>query len=203
MSGDGTQHPAIGGPIPAGWYPDPAGGNGKRWWDGTGWTHNVQAPEVAPPPPSFGNYVHAEFRPTIPLPIAESGIGYTRSSWWIAGSPLWIVVPQAIVLGLFSSLAPLPAPSIVLGATLFTVLGWLITLGLAFADRAGLIRGGNLTAASPWWILLTPLAYLIARARQVRLYASGGWASVIWWCIAAFVCPGVASLAFFGAYGLV
>jgi hypothetical protein len=203
MSGDGTQHPAIGGSIPAGWYPDPAGGNGKRWWDGNVWTHNVQEPEVAPPPPSFGNYVSAEFRPTTPLPIAESGIGYTRSSWWIAGSPLWVVVPQAIVLGLFSSLAPLPVPSIVLGATLFTLLGWLITLRLAFADRAGLIRGGNQTAASPWWILLTPLAYLIVRARQAQLYASGGWASVIWWCLAAFVCPGVATLAFFGAYGLV
>jgi hypothetical protein len=91
----------------------------------------------------------------------------------------------------------------VLGITLFTVLGWLITVRLAFADRAALVRGGNDTAASAWWTLLTPLVYLIMRARQVQFYASGGWASVIWWCIAAFVSPGVALLAFFGAYGLV
>ena len=30
-----------------GWYPDPAGGPGKRWWDGTGWTSRVQAATVS------------------------------------------------------------------------------------------------------------------------------------------------------------
>ncbi len=28
--------------IPAGWYSDPAGGTGQRWWDGAGWTDHVQ-----------------------------------------------------------------------------------------------------------------------------------------------------------------
>src|ERR1700712_542861 len=42
MSNDGTQQPAFAGSIPAGWYPDPAGGDGKRWWDGAVWTANVQ-----------------------------------------------------------------------------------------------------------------------------------------------------------------
>jgi len=203
MSGDGTQHPSIAGGIPAGWYPDPAGGDGKRWWDGAAWTHNVQEPEVAPAAPSFGNYVSAEFRPSIPLPTAEVGTGYTRSSWWIAGSPIWVTAPQAAVLGILDSLAPAPIPTIVLGVSLFTILGWLITVRLAFADRAGLIRGGNNSAASPWWVLLTPIVYLVMRAREVQLYATGGWASVMWWCIAAFLAPGVALLVFFGAYGLV
>jgi hypothetical protein len=27
---------------PAGWYDDPAGGGGKRWWDGVAWTHEVR-----------------------------------------------------------------------------------------------------------------------------------------------------------------
>jgi len=31
-------------PPPPGWYPDPAGGAGTRWWDGRGWTDHVQAP---------------------------------------------------------------------------------------------------------------------------------------------------------------
>jgi hypothetical protein len=66
-----------------------------------------------------------------------------------------------------------------------------------------LISGGNNSAASGWWILLTSLGYLIARARQVGLYATGGWASVIWWCLAAILTPGISVLAIFGVYGLV
>lgn len=31
-------------PVPAGWYPDPAGGPKSRWWDGTQWTDNFQEP---------------------------------------------------------------------------------------------------------------------------------------------------------------
>ncbi|UOX99862.1 phospholipid scramblase-related protein [Blastococcus sp. PRF04-17] len=41
-------------PPPPGWYPDPAGGAGARWWDGQGWTDHVQrpaAPVQVPPPP--------------------------------------------------------------------------------------------------------------------------------------------------------
>ncbi|MGY2085276.1 DUF2510 domain-containing protein [Blastococcus sp. SYSU DS0539] len=34
---------------PSGWYPDPGGGPGTRWWDGQGWTEHVQ--QAAPPPP--------------------------------------------------------------------------------------------------------------------------------------------------------
>ena len=42
---------------PAGWYPNPAGGGGSRWWDGQGWTEHLQqaAPPPAPPPPVPGH----------------------------------------------------------------------------------------------------------------------------------------------------
>lgn len=37
---------------PPGWYPDPAGGDGRRYWDGARWTAHVEAaPAVAPIPP--------------------------------------------------------------------------------------------------------------------------------------------------------
>jgi hypothetical protein len=29
---------------PAGWYPDPAGGSGHRWWDGSAWTDHLSGP---------------------------------------------------------------------------------------------------------------------------------------------------------------
>jgi hypothetical protein len=36
--------------IPAGWYPDPAGTTGKRWWDGVQWSSHMQAPTPPPAP---------------------------------------------------------------------------------------------------------------------------------------------------------
>jgi hypothetical protein len=202
MSGEGSAGPSITGAIPPGWYPDPAGGAGKRWWDGSRWTDNIQEPEPVAPAATFGNYVPAEFRPVQPIAHAERGIGYTRASWWLAGSPIWVVVPQAIVFEIFNALAPPPISAAVIGFGLLTLLAWAILIALAFADRAALYNGGNDTVASPWWTLLTPLAYLIARARHVQLYASGGWASVVWWVIAAVVTPGLAVLGVFAAYGI-
>ncbi|MBI3225556.1 MAG: DUF4352 domain-containing protein [Mycolicibacterium cosmeticum] len=35
-------------PTPAGWYPDPDGTGGQRYWDGAAWTEH-QAPPAAPP----------------------------------------------------------------------------------------------------------------------------------------------------------
>lgn len=34
--------------VPAGWYPDPSGETGRRWWDGRVWTQHTR-PEVAGP----------------------------------------------------------------------------------------------------------------------------------------------------------
>ena len=36
-------------PVPAGWYPDPAGGPGRRWWNGTGWTEKLELPYGSAP----------------------------------------------------------------------------------------------------------------------------------------------------------
>jgi hypothetical protein len=38
--------------APPGWYPDPAGGPGQRWWDGYAWTEATVLPQLPPPPPS-------------------------------------------------------------------------------------------------------------------------------------------------------
>jgi hypothetical protein len=203
---DGTNSSgaSIPGSIPAGWYPDPAGGDGKRWWDGRQWTHNTQEPEEAPALPAFGNYIPVDQRAVSAIPTADTGIAYTRTSWWLAFSPIWIVVTQVTVVESIMSVASPPAPlaSFVPGLLLLNGVAWVALVILAFADRNKLLSRGNATAASPWWTLLTPLAYLIVRAQHVRLYALGGWASVIWYCIALVVTPGLALLGVFAAYGI-
>jgi hypothetical protein len=200
----GSSGSGLSGPIPAGWYPDPAGGAGKRWWDGSRWTHNTQEPEEAPALPTFGNYVPVEQRSFTAAPVADAGVAYTRASWWLSFSPIWTVVPQVVVVESIMSVASPPAPlaSFVPGLALLNIALWGVLLALAFADRIKLHSLGNDSAASPFWVLLTPLAYLIVRAQHVRLYAMGGWASVVWWCIAFVVTPGLALLGLFAAYGL-
>ncbi|GAB3217208.1 DUF4352 domain-containing protein [Mycolicibacterium hippocampi] len=38
--------------TPAGWYSDPDGSSGQRYWDGNTWTHHrADAPQPPPPPP--------------------------------------------------------------------------------------------------------------------------------------------------------
>ena len=44
-----TSETPAGSPAP-GWYPDPAGSGGTRWWDGSTWTTSVQQPPVQQPP---------------------------------------------------------------------------------------------------------------------------------------------------------
>jgi hypothetical protein len=40
--------------APPGWYQDPAGGPGQRWWDGYAWTEATVLPQQPPPPPWAG-----------------------------------------------------------------------------------------------------------------------------------------------------
>ena len=204
---------ATAGGIPAGWYPDPAGSADLRWWNGSQWTSQLQpvpaAPITVPSQPQLPVETAAE-RGYIPFASASAaprsairGIAYTRTVWWICFQPLWGLVTQAVLYSIVTALGPVPPVVLVLGFTVLNLALWALLIGLAFADRRALLQGGNGTAASPWWMLLSALVYLIVRARQVRMWEEvGAWAPVIWWSISLVISPGLATLGIFAAYGL-
>ncbi|HEX4443001.1 MAG TPA: DUF2510 domain-containing protein [Galbitalea sp.] len=206
MSGDANSGST--GQVPAGWYDEPTGGPGRRWWDGTNWTSHTQqdlepvaAPTIAPSNPVNPQVLGQQQ----PLPVAQrvgDGVEDSRAAWWIAFSPLWSIVGQAIVVSTILALTSAQIAQFVPGLVILNVVLWAAVLALAFVDRARLRSGGNATTASPFWVLLSPLVYLIARAREVQMYAAGAWTVVIWWCVALVLAPGLAVLGVFAAYGI-
>lgn len=42
-----------------GWYADPSGGGGERWWDGNAWTQHVRAPQAHTVMPARGTALDA------------------------------------------------------------------------------------------------------------------------------------------------
>jgi hypothetical protein len=96
---------------PAGWFPDPEGGSGTRYWNGTSWTAHVQeAPEsptpVPPPPPaSYPAYGGPQYGEQFAAAQQPSG---NATGFWIGGlvcgliSTLFCPIllgPAGIVLG--------------------------------------------------------------------------------------------------------
>lgn len=220
-----TGHTVAASPAP-GWYADPANSANARWWDGTHWTdqvrfatpelhyvepivvpdavthHSIAAPAHAETPATAAYVPFANER-VIAASLPQRGISYTRAGWWISAAPIWSVIPQAVLaaaLTVFNIGVTGPFALAILGIALVT---WLILLRLAFADASGLRTGGNGSAASPFWILLSPLAYLIARGLEIKRWDSSGWGALIWWIAATVLSPVVALIAFFATMGLV
>lgn len=93
---------------PAGWYPDPEGGSGTRYWDGSAWTTHVndaptappQAPGYPPAPPAYPAYGAT---PAYAAQPASSTTGF-----WVGGTVCGVLAlllcpillgPAGIVLG--------------------------------------------------------------------------------------------------------
>ncbi|MFZ0250578.1 MAG: DUF4328 domain-containing protein [Acidimicrobiales bacterium] len=58
--------------APPGWYPDPAGGPGQRWWDGYAWTEATVLPQPAPAPAPWAGAAAPQQPPTLLAPWAAA-----------------------------------------------------------------------------------------------------------------------------------
>ena len=71
-------------PPPPGWYPDPGGSGGQRWWDGSGWTEHLHQPGApASAPAARANPVTPRYRQRpwhLPLVV---GLAVTWTVVWI------------------------------------------------------------------------------------------------------------------------
>ncbi|MCU1580430.1 MAG: hypothetical protein JWP19_2634 [Rhodoglobus sp.] len=167
--------------VPAGWYPDPAGGPKQRWWDGTQWTEHFQEP----------------YSPAVAAAVLKAPEGtpvYTPWIWIVALLPLLQLIPLATfdfggyvrgAMSPYGSIAMMTSP----GYLLLTLGGWVI-YGLsalfAYLDWRRLAAVGMPRPFHFAWVFLSSVVYVIGRSVVVRRRTGRG-ITPMWVSIAGLV----------------
>ena len=174
-----------------GWYPDPSGTGGLRWWDGLRWTEHA-----APAAPAAGSpYAPARWRP---LP-ADAPV-YTVWIWLVALLPLlnslalFLLHPQALFASSYGvgSGVRISDPFALIGGPMYFVvaaLGWLVTAAVivfSWLDYRELGRRGVERPFHWAWSFLG-IVYPIGRSVVVRQVAPGRGLAPLWVSIVVFV----------------
>lgn len=170
-------------PVP-GWYPDPYGYRGLRWWDGTRW-----GDQWAPAPSAYTAQSRRPLDPATPI--------YTVWIWLVAAMPaltgalIFLLHPQVL-------LRPVPGtgrvtiadPFALIGGPMYflvMVLGWLISAAVivfSWLDYRELVRRGVERPFHWAWSFLG-LVYPIGRSVVIRGVAAGRGLAPVWVAIAA------------------
>lgn len=177
--------------LVAGWYPDPSGAADLRWWTGAAWSEHVASAPVRPDPsPSprlrladesgFVEVRSDRLAVTVFTPLRPTRV-HTAAVWLIAVLPVLVAAGQysaaAYSVAAYStaqySTAGMAAgdaiPTDGYAVPAIAIAASLILAGLcAVRDRQVLRAAGHSDTASPRWVLLSPVAYLIARSIRVR-----------------------------------
>lgn len=212
--------------APAGWYPDPSGSGGQRWWDGTSWSdhtapaaqgpaYGAQAPTAQQP---YGQQQYAAQPYSLNGEHARTPEGASMST-----APIWLIVLLPIVSLLFLPFydwngliteavaaadpdAPLIAPTTDPAQLLSTVFGWVLyaaTVLLAVWDYR-VLRSRGVSKPFHWAYAFIPtqLVYVIGRsvvvARRGRPHWAPMWASIAI-TVASFIVGIVIFVAIFSA----
>jgi Protein of unknown function (DUF2510)/Domain of unknown function (DUF4333) len=164
---------------PAGWYPDPMDAQRQRWWTGAEWTDHLvdpatgsplsEAVETPGPDPAqrvyvpMADYDASAWTSSAPL-SSTPGSGYTLAIWLLACTPILYFI---LILAEYRlALNAVPSVQTSLSADISGLVVLIIMLAvwalLAIWDYAALKNRG-LPAPTPVWVLLSILAYFIAR----------------------------------------
>ncbi|MFK4728823.1 DUF2510 domain-containing protein [Agromyces mediolanus] len=200
---------AHGQQIAPGWYPDPAGGGGQRWWDGIGWTEHL-APAAAPA---------ASAAPAVPgapspapyqgygVPVHRVPDGTPTSTVWV-----WLVVflPIIPLVMLFfwdvrgyleaSVASPYAASTAIFFDPWYLtlmILGWIVyglSVWFSYLDYAALAKLGYVRRFHWAWTFLSALVYVIGRSVFVRREAGGRGMAPMWAVIAVNVASFVVAM---------
>lgn len=172
--------------TPPGWYPDPSGQHGTRWWDGAGWTQHVGPPTAQMPRPRIADSVRTDtvfvwlmaLLPLITLPLLFVYQPHFRFEV-IGPSHVRTVDPRSVYTGGYF---------LVQGVS---VLLYGVDVLLAYFDHRELKRRG-VVRPFPWpWAFLSVIVYVIGRYVVVRKVAPGRPMWPLWTYIAVVVIGGV------------
>jgi Protein of unknown function (DUF2510)/Domain of unknown function (DUF4333) len=164
---------------PAGWYPDPMDAQRQRWWTGAEWTDHLVDPATGSPLSEAVETPGPDPAQRVYVPMADydasawtsstalnstPGSGYTLAIWLLACTPILYFI--LIVAEYRLALNATPSVQTSLSADISGLVVLTIVLAvwvlLAIWDYATLKNRG-LPAPTPVWVLLSILAYFIAR----------------------------------------
>jgi hypothetical protein len=157
-----------------GWYPDPAGVPGLRWWDGRMWGPGLdpammrRRPELPPAVPVENPFIWA----VAFLPLLS-----------VASLLLWSPSLTYSVLPGENVKVPDPYSMMTPGYFLMSLISWGVTAGsvvLAFLDWQRLGRSGVVRPFHWAWSFLGAIIYVVGRSVIVHKVAQGRGLKPVW-----------------------
>ena len=138
---------------PAGWYPDPQGGDGQRWWNGVAWSSETRAaqPEVpaAPAQPAYPVGQQA-YQTTQGYPGTQQGYPGGQQAYAAQPGYAGYAAPAALPVGMWRS----PEDDRPVVRSLADAIRTVFSKYATFTGRAG-------RAEYWWWILANYAVFLV------------------------------------------